>query len=313
MKKTAFIFPGQGAQYVGMGKELVEQCPEAALVFDEASTALGYDMRELCFAGPAEELEKTENTQPAILTVSVATLRVLQNRGCTTDMVAGLSLGEYAALVAADSLVFSEAAPLVRARGRYMQEAVPLGQGKMAAIIGLKREQVLDICRDSRKVGLVEPANYNAPGQIVVAGETRGIEYAVELAQKAGAKRAIILSVSAPFHCSLLAPAGVQLAEELKSVTVQDPIIPVIANVSGDYVQTGEDIRTALIRQVSHSVYWEDTVERMVQDGVEAFIEVGPGKVLSGFVKRIAKDVDIYNVEDMMSLHKLLDYWGEVC
>jgi [acyl-carrier-protein] S-malonyltransferase len=313
MKKTAFIFPGQGAQYVGMGKELVEQCPEAAQVFDEASTALGYDMRELCFTGPAEELEKTENTQPAILSVSVAALRVLQNRGCTPVMAAGLSLGEYAALVAADSLVFAEAAPLVRARGRYMQEAVPLGQGKMAAIIGLNREQVLDICRDSREAGLVEPANYNAPGQIVVAGETRGIEYAVELAQKAGAKRAIILPVSAPFHCSMLAPAGVRLAEELKNVTVQDPTIPVIANVSGDYVQTGEDIRAALIRQVSHSVYWEDTIERMVQDGVEAFIEVGPGKVLSGFVKRIAKDIDIYNVEDMASLHKLLDYWGEVC
>ncbi len=313
MKKTAFIFPGQGAQYVGMGKELVEQCPEAAETFSQASDALGYDMRALCFEGPAEELEKTENTQPAILTVSVAALRVLQAHGYQPDLTAGLSLGEYAALVAADSLTFTEAAPLVRARGRFMQEAVPLGEGKMAAIIGLSREQVLDICRDSREAGLVEPANFNAPGQIVIAGATKGIEYAVELAQKAGAKRALILSVSAPFHCSMLAPAGIRLAEELQKVTILDPVIPIIANVSGDYVQNAEEIREALIQQVSHSVYWEDTIERMVADGVEAFVEIGPGKVLSGFVKRIAKDVDIHNVEDLASLHKLLDYWGEVC
>jgi [acyl-carrier-protein] S-malonyltransferase len=313
MKKTAFIFPGQGAQYVGMGKELVEHCPEAAEVFSQASKALGYDMEALCFAGPAEELEKTENTQPAILTVSIAALRILQNHGCRPDLVAGLSLGEYAALVAADSISFTEAVPLVRARGRFMQEAVPMGQGKMAAIIGLTREQVLDICRESRTAGLVEPANFNSPGQIVIAGETKGVEYAVALAQKLGAKRAILLPVSAPFHCSMLEPAGVRLAEELKNVKIKGPAIPVIANVSGDYVQTAEEIREALIQQVSHSVYWEDTIERMAADGVEAFVEVGPGKVLSGFVKRIVKDADIYNVEDMASMHKLLDYWGEVC
>ncbi len=313
MKKTAFIFPGQGAQYVGMGRDLVENYPIADQIFTQASEAVGYSMRSLCFEGPETELEKTENTQPAILTVSIAAMMILKEKGIHADITTGLSLGEYSALVAAESIDFQDAVPLVKARGRFMQEAVPVGVGKMAAIIGLDRDPVLKICEQCSEFGIIEPANFNSPGQIVVAGETAAIEAAVEVCKEAGAKRAVVLPVSAPFHCSMLAPAGIKLEKEMGKMEIRAPKIPIIANVSGDYVHSAEDIRRALIKQVSHSVYWEDSVRRMVDDGVDTFIEVGPGKVLSGFVKRIAKDAIIHNVEDVPSLNKLLDYWKEVC
>ncbi len=306
MKKTAFMFPGQGAQYVGMGKELAEYYPEADQVFEMASEAIGYDMKKLCFQGPEEELKKTENTQPAILTTSMAAYNILERKGFKPEVVAGLSLGEYSALVASGSLSLQEAVLLVKARGKYMQEAVPLGQGKMAAIIGLSREKVKNICREAD--GVLEPANFNSPGQVVIAGETDAVEQGVEMAQSEGAKKAVVLPVSAPFHCRLLNPAGEKLAEDLEKVTINDPKIPLIANVHGDYVHKAEEIKEALIRQVSHSVYWEDSIQRMISDGIEHFVEVGPGKVLCGFVKRIDRKAVLHNVEDKKSLENLLDY-----
>ncbi len=313
MPKTAFLFPGQGAQYVGMGRELAAKYPAAKEVFQTANEALGFDLERLCAEGPAEELEKTENTQPAILTLSVAALRVAEEHGLRADLVAGLSLGEYSALVAAGSLSLATAVPLVRKRGRFMQEAVPLGQGKMAALLGLEREVVLDVCRRSQDAGVVEPANYNCPGQIVIAGATAAVEKAVELAKEAGAKRAMLLPVSAPFHCRLLAPAGERLAVELEAIQIAAPQIPLLANVSADYVTTGDAVRESLIRQVSHPVLWEDSVRRMIADGIDTFIELGPGKTLSGFVRKMSKEAVTYNIEDPASLEKVLDSWKEVC
>jgi [acyl-carrier-protein] S-malonyltransferase len=308
MMKTAFIFPGQGAQYVGMGKDFYDHYPEAVRVFELASQSVGYDMKKMCFEGPADVLEMTENTQPAILTASIAALSVLETTGLKADVVAGLSLGEYSALVAAGSIKIEDAVPLVKARGKFMQEAVPVGVGKMAAIIGLSRDQIYELCEVSRSAGIVEPANFNSPGQVVIAGETAAIERAVELAKEFGAKKAIILPVSAPFHCSMLKPAGLRLAETLKEIEISDPNIPIIANINAKYIQNPAEIKQALERQVSHSIYWEDTIEQMAADGVSRFIEVGPGKVLSGFVKRIVKDAVIHNIEDRSTLEKLLDY-----
>ncbi|MBE3579202.1 MAG: ACP S-malonyltransferase [Caldanaerobacter subterraneus] len=307
--KIAFIYPGQGAQYAGMGKEIYEKYEEAKEIFERADEALGFNISKLCFEGPEEELMKTENTQPAILTVSVALTRVLQKRGVKPDVTAGLSLGEYSSLVLAEALDFEDAVRLVKKRGKYMQEVVPEGVGTMAAILGLPNEEVEEICRIASEVGVVEPANYNCPGQLVVSGEVKAVERAVELAKERGAKKAVVLAVSAPFHCSMLKEAGELLAKELEKVEIKDLMVPVISNVTADYVQK-DKVKELLIKQVSHPVLWEQSVRKMVEDGVDTFIEIGPGKTLSGFVKKIDRSRTVLNFEDEESLMKALSALG---
>jgi len=307
--KIAFIYPGQGAQYAGMGKEIYEKYEEAKEIFERADEALGFNISKLCFEGPEEELMKTENTQPAILTVSVALTRVLQKRGVKPDVTAGLSLGEYSSLVLAEALDFEDAVRLVKKRGKYMQEVVPEGVGTMAAILGLPNEEVEEICRIASEVGVVEPANYNCPGQLVVSGEVKAVERAVELAKERGAKKAVVLAVSAPFHCSMLKEAGELLAKELEKVEIKDLKVPVISNVTADYVQK-DKVKELLIKQVSHPVFWEQSVRKMIEDGVDTFIEIGPGKTLSGFVKKIDRSRTVLNFEDEESLMKALSALG---
>lgn len=315
MSKIAFVFPGQGAQYVGMGSELARHYPSFFRYFEEASEVLGFNLARLCFDGPEETLKETANTQPAILTMSVACLALMKENGIRADVVAGLSLGEYTALVAAGSLEFGRAVPLVRQRGIYMQEAVPLGEGTMAAILGLEAAAVVAACAGARAegTGWVEPANYNCPGQIVIAGHVAAVERAMALAAAAGAAKCVLLPVSAPFHCQLLAPAGERLAQDLAQVRIAPAQIPVVANVTANYVTDPAAIRDLLIRQVSSPVRWEESVRRMAADGVETFIELGPGRALSGFIKKIDRKLKVFNVEDVQSLGKVLDSCGRVC
>ncbi|MBP2072517.1 ACP S-malonyltransferase [Thermoanaerobacterium butyriciformans] len=303
--KIAFIYPGQGAQYAGMGKEIYDNFSEAKEVFEEANDSLGYDIAKLCFEGPDEELMKTENTQPAILTVSIALTKVLSNKGIKADVTAGLSLGEYSALVYSGALSFKDAVRLVKKRGEYMQNAVPIGIGGMAAIIGLDNETVENICYDVKDVGIVEPANYNCPGQLSIAGEIKALEKAVELAKVKGAKKAVMLPVSAPFHCCMLKEAGFKLEGDLKQIYTYDMSVPVITNVTADYLKMDE-VKKMLVRQVSSPVLWEQSIRRMIEDEVDTFIEIGPGKTLTGFMKRIDKTKKALNFEDMGTLVKLL-------
>ncbi len=303
--KIAFLFAGQGSQAIGMGKELCENFPVAEETFQEASAALGFDIKDMIFDGDSETLMITENTQPAILTMSIAAWRVVKSLGIQPDMVAGLSLGEYSAHVAAGSMEFADAVRLVKKRGKYMQEEVPVGVGGMAAIIALDADTVYEVCKLAQEKGIVEPANFNCPGQITVAGEKAAVEYACELAKEKGAKRAMMLPVSAPFHCSMLKGAGEKLAKELENVTISDLQLPLITNVTADYVKGKEEIKDLLIRQVSSSVLFEASLRRMLEDGVDTFVEIGPGKALSGFVKKINKEVAVYHVEDMKSLEEL--------
>ncbi|ABO50590.1 [Acyl-carrier-protein] S-malonyltransferase [Desulforamulus reducens MI-1] len=313
MTKVAFVFPGQGSQYVGMGRELYNNFQVVRETMEEADDSLGFGLTKLCFEGPVEELNSTVNTQPALLAVSVAALRVLQQEcGILPSVLAGHSLGEYSALVAAGSVHFSDAVKVVRQRGLFMQEAAPVGSGGMAAVLGLAREKVVACCLEASSHGVVEPVNFNCPGQVVIAGEQEALQQAMELCRAAGAKRAIALAVSGPFHSSLMRPAGERLAPILEEIEICDPAIPVIANVSADYVRTVQEVKQSLAKQVSGAVLWEDSIQRMATEGINTLVELGPGKVLCGLVKKISKEITTSNLEDLASLEKVLALFKEV-
>ncbi len=307
MGKIAFVFAGQGAQKIGMGRELAENYKVADAVFTEASEALGFDIKEMIFEGDEATLMLTENTQPAVVTMSIAALRVLEEAGLKPDVVAGLSLGEYSAHIASGTLSFADGVRLVKKRGRYMQEEVPEGVGAMAAILGLGADEVIECAKQASAEGICEPANFNCPGQIVVSGEVKAVEKACEIAKEMGAKRAMMLAVSAPFHCSMLIGAGEKLAVELEKAELGQMNIPVVTNVTADYIADTAEVKELLKKQVSNSVKWEESVRKMIADGVDTFVEVGPGKALSGFIKKIDKEAAVYNVEDLASLEKTLE------
>jgi [acyl-carrier-protein] S-malonyltransferase len=304
--KIAFVFPGQGAQYAGMGREISEKFPVARRVFEEADASLEFPLSRLCFEGPEEELKLTENTQPAILTTSIALSRILEDKGIRPDFVAGHSLGEYSALVAAGALTLSDAVSLVRRRGRYMQEAVPVGEGAMAALLGLDLRAVQAVCERAAQGQVVASANLNSPGQIVIAGNREAVERAIPLAKEAGAKRAILLQVSAPFHCALLKPAEERLAVDLDKISFSDLRCSVVTNVDAHPIRNADEARSALKRQVSRPVRWEESVRRLLDEGVKTFVEVGPGKVLLGLIRSIDKSVTMLNVEDEKSVENTL-------
>jgi [acyl-carrier-protein] S-malonyltransferase len=306
--KLAFIFPGQGSQYVGMGLELFRQYPGVREVFAQADAALGFSLSELCFQGPKEELQKTVNTQPAVLTASIASLTALMAHGVVPDVGAGHSLGEYAALVASRAVDFKTAVKIVRRRGQLMQEAVPLGSGGMVAVLGLDSERTESVLGSAREFGIIEAANYNCPGQVVFAGEMPALEAAVAAARAAGAKKSLILPVSGPFHSSLMRHASELFEPELtRKGVIKKPDFPVVANATGNYVKTVPEVRGALVRQIYSPVLWEESIRRLVRDGVQFFVEVGPGKVLTGLVKRIAPGATCCNVEDKASLKATLE------
>jgi len=303
----AFVFPGQGAQKVGMGRSLAEAFPICRDTFAEADAALGEALSELCFEGPDERLMLTENTQPAILAMSTAVARLAVSRGLRPRFAAGHSLGEYSAHVAAGTLSFADALRTVKRRGRYMQEAVPVGEGAMAAILGLDADRVAQACADAANGQVVSPANLNAPGQIVIAGHTAAVARASVRAKELGAKRAIGLAVSAPFHCALMKPAEERLAPELRELAARNPSYPVAANVDAQLKRTAADAVDALIRQVSSPVRWEDVVRRLVNEGTNIFLELGPGSVLAGLIKKIDRSVAVFSVEDESGLEAALE------
>jgi len=302
----AFLFPGQGSQFSGMGKDLADNFSCAKRVFEEASDALGFDIASMCFGGSEDELKLTANTQPAILTASVAALRVVeQETDLKPTFVAGHSLGEYSALVCTGALSLADAVRTVRQRGTFMQEAVPVGVGAMAAIMGIEGSDLEQLCHDAAEGEVVSPANFNSPGQIVIAGHATAVERAITLAKERGAKRALSLPVSAPFHSSLMAPAATRLDAVLSEVVIGDFTCPVIGNVEAASYQEPERVKPLLVEQVCAPVRWDESVLKMRELGVERFVEVGPGKVLSGLVKRIAKGTEVQNVADVASLKKL--------
>lgn len=306
MSKTAFIFPGQGSQYSGMGKELADTFSVARQLFEEADDALGFKISSLCFGGSDADLKLTANTQPAILASSIAVLKVvLQETGLKAEYVAGHSLGEYSALVCSGALSFADAVRTVRARGTFMQEAVPVGTGTMAAMLGVEREVLEDICREAAEGDVVSPANFNSPGQIVIAGSVAAVSRAIEIAKSRGFRKAMLLPVSAPFHCALMKPAADRLAAVLGLITFNDMTLPVVSNVEATANGDKSRVRNLLVSQVCAPVLWEQSVIAMADLGVTRFVEIGPGKVLSGLVKRITKEVVTANVEDIATL-KLL-------
>jgi [acyl-carrier-protein] S-malonyltransferase len=302
MSKVAFVFPGQASQYPGMGKELAERYATARAVFDEADKALGFSISRLCFEGNEEDLKLTANTQPAILTCSVAVFRVLAEKGLEPDFVAGHSLGEYSALVCVGSLTFADAVRLVRKRGAYMQDAVPLGVGAMAAIMGLSHAVVADVCKRAANGEICAPANLNSPDQTVISGHAGAVKRAVELASQAGAKRAVILPVSAPFHSALMATMQESFGQDLRGAEFSDLRVPLVTNVDADTINTGSEAREALIRQISMPVRWEESVRLLIDEGVNTFVEVGPSRVLTGLLRQIERSVAALNVEDEKSL-----------
>ena len=306
MTNLAFLFPGQGSQQAGMGRDLWENFPAARETLQEADEALGFPLSRLCFEGPAEALQLTANTQPAILACSVAAYRVLAQQGITPSSVAGHSLGEYSALVAAGSLHFADALRIVRHRGQYMQEAVPVGTGGMAALLGISLERVEELCRAAADGEVVAPANINTPVQIVVAGHIGAVRRVMEKALAAGAKRALPLPVSAPFHCSLMLPARQRLAPELEALPFQDLRFPLVNNVRAEEVREGPEARRGLLDQIPAPVLWEQSIRRLRALGAERFVEVGPGRVLTGLMRQIESGVLAVNVEDGKSLEKTL-------
>jgi [acyl-carrier-protein] S-malonyltransferase len=304
----AFLFPGQGSQAVGMGKELAALYPVAKETFDEADDALGYKLSQLCFEGPEDKLKLTEITQPAILTVSVAAWRVLQSKAILPSYVAGHSLGEYSAHVAAGTLSFADVVRTVRNRGKYMQEAVPVGVGAMAAILALSSEKVQQVCEEAAQAEVCQAANLNSPDQTVISGNKAAVERAAELAKHRGAKRAILLPVSAPFHCALMKPAQDRLVEDLRALTFHAPAVPVMGNVDASLITTGEQARDALLRQVTGTVQWHKSMRKLAALGVHNFVEVGPGKVLCGLLRQIDRSHTCVNVEDEASLQKTVNH-----
>ena len=309
MKKVAFVFPGQGSQYVGIGKDFFDRSPAAREIFEEANEALGYDLAALCFQGPEEDLKLTANTQPAILTASIASLRAMEaEREIVATAGAGHSLGEYGALVASGGLRFTDAVRLVHFRGKFMQEAVPVGVGAMAAIIGMTGLEVEALCREASQGEVLSPANYNSPGQIAIAGHRTAVQRAAEMVAKQAGKKAVLLPVSAPFHCALMKPAGEKLKGELAKVEVGDLHFPVLSNAEADFYPGKEKVRELLVKQVDHPVRWEECMQKLLSTGANIVLEVGPGKVLSGLMRRISRDIKMDNVEDGPSWQKAQEF-----
>ncbi len=309
MQKTAFIFPGQGSQYVGMGKELRDNFQAAREVFEEANDSFHYNISTLCSDGPESELKLTYNTQPAVLTVSVAALRVLLSESAIqkADLLAGHSLGEYTGLIASGSLTFFDGINIVHKRGKFMQEAVPVGEGVMAAILGMDSEEVEDLCRKVRgNHEVLNPANFNCPGQVVIAGHTKAVKRAVALVEEERKAKGVILPVSAPFHCSLMKPAGERLAKELAKISLNDLQVPVVSNVEAKPNASKDRVKDLLVKQVDNPVRWEESITNMISQGIKMMIEIGPGRTLSGLTKRINREITLLNIEDVKSLKRLI-------